>query len=160
VSAIEITSTRVVGLKTSLMVCPLGLQDGQPTFSWRMDSPRREAQQRAFRVFAASSREPLAAGHPDLWDSGRLESTQSVGIRYAGLALVSRQRCYWTVAVWDDRGQSITPAEPTWLETGLLEPSDWVVTMEPPAPDSQTVGYAADRVGTVAQSHIRRGSRR
>ena len=33
-----------------------------------------------------------------------------------------------------------------------------LVTMERPAPDSQTVGYAADRVRTVAQSHIRRGA--
>src|ERR1039458_591578 len=30
--------------------------------------------------------------------------------------------------------------------------------MERPAPDSQTVGYAADRERTVAQSHIRMGA--
>ena len=33
-----------------------------------------------------------------------------------------------------------------------------LVTMERPAPDSQAVGYAADRERTVAQSHIRMGA--
>jgi hypothetical protein len=32
------------------------------------------------------------------------------------------------------------------------------VTVERPAPDSQAVDYAADRVRTVAQSHMRMGA--
>lgn len=120
-----IGTSRVDDLRTSLIDRPLGLEDRQPTLSWRMESDHRGAEQRAFRILVGSGIDALAAGRPDLWDSGRIESGDSVGIPYGGVPLVSRQRCHWTVMVWDDRGRKIIAANPTWWEMGLLDRSDW-----------------------------------
>jgi len=121
----QLMTQSIVDLRTALLDRPLGLEDRQPTFSWRMQSDRRGARQRAFRILVSSSCKALAAGRPDLWDSGWVESNESVGIRYAGIPLVSRQLCYWTVMVSDDQGREIMPSDPSSWEMGLLYRSDW-----------------------------------
>jgi hypothetical protein len=67
----------------------------------------------------------LKSGNPDVWDSGKQTSADSVGIAYAGRALQSRKRYYWTVKVWDAAGQESQSSEDAWWETGLLHKSDW-----------------------------------
>ena len=51
----------------------------------------------------------------DLWDSGRVASTDSTWIRYGGKTLASGQRVYWKVRVWGDAG---TPS--AWSAPGDL----------------------------------------
>ena len=40
----------------------------------------------------------------DVWDSGRIETEQSLQIIYAGKPLASEQACWWKVRVWDEAG--------------------------------------------------------
>ncbi len=114
----------VTGLRTEAMPTPLGVESLAPRLSWRMESSRRGVRQTAYRIRVASSAEALASGGADLWDSGRVASGASIGIRYAGTALASRQRAHWLVEVWDETGQS-SRSEASWWEMGLLKPSDW-----------------------------------
>jgi alpha-L-rhamnosidase len=58
------------------------------------------------------------------WDSGRVESSESVLVEYAGPALRSGQRVTWRVKVWTDLGESHW-SDPHSLELGLLEAGDW-----------------------------------
>jgi len=37
----------------------------------------------------------------------------------------ARKRYYWSVSVWDAKGQLSTSTEPAWWEMGLLDKSDW-----------------------------------
>jgi len=116
---------RVTGLQVDCLDRPLGLESEAPRLSWRLESDRPGARQAAYRVRVASDPRTLAAVGADIWDSGRIESDQSFDVAYAGRLLVSRQRCWWSVEVWDDTGAVTSPAEPSWWEMGLLAPSDW-----------------------------------
>ena len=104
---------------------PLGIDDVTPQFSWQSDSTERNWRQSAYEILVASTTEHLQSGSPDVWDSGKQSSSESVGIAYAGPALESRKRYYWAVRVWDSNGQQTESSESAWWEMGLLEKSDW-----------------------------------
>jgi alpha-L-rhamnosidase len=122
--AIE-TGTRVVGLRVDNLERPFGLENSSPTFSWRLESDARNVRQTGFRILVAGSESALSAGRGDLWDSGRIDSSTSIGIEYAGQPLASRQRCWWSVQVWDEATTAPSSSDPAWWEMGLLEASDW-----------------------------------
>ena len=115
-----------VKLRVDQRVNPLGIDVMRPVFSWQSDSVERNWKQSAYRVRVASMQAGLASGKADVWDSGRVASSESVGIAYAGPELKSRQRYYWSVEVWDAQGRSSKPVTTAWWEMGLLAPEDWL----------------------------------
>ncbi|MBN2163707.1 MAG: family 78 glycoside hydrolase catalytic domain [Pontiellaceae bacterium] len=100
--------------------CIAGLIDPVPEFSWVVHSKEKNAMQAAYQVRVASSRNLLESGKADVWDSGRVESDQSVNVSYGGAALQPRQTVYWKVKTWTNQGeesnwsavQEFTAAEP------------------------------------------------
>lgn len=96
---------------------PLGITVRNPRMSWRL--PAHSERQLAYRIRAGR------------WDSGRVESTQSRLIPYAGPPLSSGERVTWSVRVWTEAGPSPW-ADAAWWEMGLLDPRDWTaVWIEP-----------------------------
>jgi len=61
---------------------PLGIDDPAPRFSWQLHDAAQGAKQTAYRVMV-STRSDLP-GTPDVWDSGKVESGQSLNVKYAG----------------------------------------------------------------------------
>ncbi|MEM7738697.1 MAG: alpha-L-rhamnosidase N-terminal domain-containing protein, partial [Deinococcota bacterium] len=116
--------TKVVNLTCEYRHNPLGIDIQTPRLSWQLEASRHGVKQTAYHLQAASDSDLLKEGQPDLWDSGRLETDQSIHVPYAGSPLTSRQRVYWRVTVWDERGEA-AQSEVTWFEMGLLEPTDW-----------------------------------
>ena len=49
-----------------------------------VDATNRGAMQTAYRILVASSADTLAANQGDLWDSGKVASSDSIQIEYAG----------------------------------------------------------------------------
>src|SRR6202047_1016061 len=84
---------------------PLGIDITSPRLSWRLQDSRRGAKQAAYEIRVASSAESLAQDHADVWDSGRVDSDQSVSVLYGGPAVESQRRYYWQVRVWDSQEQ-------------------------------------------------------
>ena len=119
------TDLAVVGLKVDYADHPLGLENPHPQLSWRLESARRNTLQSAYRILVASSEEILRDGRGDLWNSGRVRSGRTFGIAYQGRELLSRQRCWWHVQIWDDRGEIVPPSAVSWWEMGLLHRTDW-----------------------------------
>ena len=117
-------ASKVTGLKVDCLETPLGLESDRPRFSWRLETERPGAAQTAYRVRIASSLEGLAGGGADLWDTGKVDSIESFDVAYGGPALASRQRCWWTVDIWDDLGP-VEPPPASWWEMGLLDSTDW-----------------------------------
>jgi alpha-L-rhamnosidase len=76
-----------------------------PHLSWRSDDTGRNWRQIAYEILVASTDQNLRAGKADVWDSGKINSAESVGIAYQGPGLESRKRYYWKVRVWDAAGQ-------------------------------------------------------
>jgi alpha-L-rhamnosidase len=104
---------------------PLGIDETRPRLSWRLHSERRGARQIGYQLEAASSKDAFTSDADLLWESGRVDSEQSVHVDYQGPALRSGQRIWWRVRVWDDRGEVSDWSEPAWWEIGLLDRDDW-----------------------------------
>ncbi|MGZ9224811.1 MAG: alpha-L-rhamnosidase N-terminal domain-containing protein, partial [Anaerolineales bacterium] len=113
----------VSNLTCEYRINPLGIDVLQPRLSWQLESNQRGTRQTAYRVLVAPSEMALADGSVS-WDSGKVPSDQSIHVKYGGPGLVSGQRVYWKVLVWDEAGQE-AESIPAWWEMGLLERTDW-----------------------------------
>jgi len=121
-----------VELRVDELKTPLGIDDVAPRFSWQLRDPARGARQTAYEVHVASRLELLRSGKADVWESGRIESAQSLDVRYAGPALQPSTRYFWRVKVWDAAGRPYPESDSSWWETGLLKQDNW---------QAQWIGY-------------------
>jgi alpha-L-rhamnosidase len=106
---------------------PLGIDTAVPRFNWKLSNPEavRGQKQSAWRVMVASSKERLERNEADLWDSGRVDSSQSTLVPYGGKKLASNQDCYWKVCIHDKDQVLSEWSNPARFTMGLLQPSDW-----------------------------------
>ena len=104
---------------------PVGVDRDAVRFSWVMESEARGQSQRAYRLQLATSRAALQAGRPDVWDSGRIASRESVLVPYAGPALTPARAYVWRVRVEDAAGRLTAWSEPARFVTALSDASDW-----------------------------------
>ena len=104
---------------------PLGVETPTPRLSWVLQSRERGQRQTAYRILVASSREALDRDQGDLWDSGTVESDQSIHVPYAGAPLRSRQACFWKIKARDCNGRETPWSKPAAWEMGLLQADDW-----------------------------------
>lgn len=121
----ESSNLTTENLRCEYLADPLGIDETAPRLSWTLSSPERGEQQSAYQVLAASSEELLQQDQGDLWDTGKIESDETVAIEYKGKPLTSGQNAWWKVRVWDKAGW-VAPWSPTatW-EMALLKPDDW-----------------------------------
>ncbi len=124
-SAAGAEPVRPVSLRCEYLVAPVGVDVVQPRLSWRLESNRRGQKQTAYHLLVASSRDGLEKGVGDLWDSGKVESEQSLYVPYAGKPLISKMTCHWKVRVWDMDGRASDWSDATGWVMGLLKPEDW-----------------------------------
>jgi alpha-L-rhamnosidase len=118
-------SATPVHLRCEYLENPLGIDAATPHLSWQSDNTERNWKQSAYEILVASDEANLRPGRADVWDGGKVDSTESVGTAYAGPPLESRRRYYWKVRVWDATGQVSESTETAWWETGLLRAADW-----------------------------------
>ena len=79
-----------------------------PRLGWALESAGSDKRQTAYRIRVG-----------EWWDSGRVESANSVDIAYAGRPLPAAAECVWTVQVWDEAGAVSEWSEPARFRTGL-----------------------------------------
>lgn len=80
------------------------IRNATPAFSWRMESDRDGAAQSAYRILVATDEKLLSEGSADIWDSGKVDSSRSTGIRLQDKELDAGKLYFWTVRIWDDEG--------------------------------------------------------
>lgn len=114
-----------VALRCEYLQNPLGIDVVQPRLSWRLESNTRGQKQTAYRILVASSAEKLEQHQGDLWDTGKVESDQSIQLAYNGKPLQSQMQCFWKVMAWDVDGKASDWSEPAHWSMGLLNPADW-----------------------------------
>ena len=115
-------------LRCESSVDPLGIDSTLPRLSWILKPVRpgdRSLKQSAYRILAASSPAGLKAEKGDLWDTGRILSSQSIQIPYGGKQLVSKQSVWWKVKIWDQAGRASSWSSPASWSMGLLQQADW-----------------------------------
>ncbi|HEY4789700.1 MAG TPA: family 78 glycoside hydrolase catalytic domain [Bacteroidales bacterium] len=118
------TSFQLQDLRCEMLTNPEGIDAVQPRLSWEIYGSQRDIEQTAYQVLVASSREKLDANEGDLWNSGKVNSNQSIQIVYTGTPLASRTQCFWKVKIWTNKGES-SWSEPAYWSIGLLQPTDW-----------------------------------
>src|SRR5271165_4832991 len=85
--AVFAQSSQPVQLECESLSTPLGMDVAKPSLSWKIRDSRHGARQTAYQVQVASNEGNLASGKADVWDSGRVESDNSIGVSYGGPAL-------------------------------------------------------------------------
>jgi alpha-L-rhamnosidase len=112
-------------LRCEYLETPLAVESAQPRLSWEGDCPRPGAAQSAYRILVANSPATLGKHRGNLWDSGRVESNQSLHVRYAGKKLKSCQQVFWKVMAWDETGKAGPWSRPTSWTMGILCAKEW-----------------------------------
>ena len=113
-------------LRLNDAICPVGVDDAAPAFSWRLaETGERDQAQSAYQVLVATEARLLDGDGGDVWDSGKVASSRSSYICYGGPALRSAGTYWWKVRVWDRDGEATPWSEPACFGTGLRDSDDW-----------------------------------
>jgi len=116
------------GLTCDHSVNPLGVESLAPALHWTTkatDPSARGIRQTAYEVLVSSSRAALDHNFGDQWNSGKILSSLTVSVPYAGQTLASDTVYFWKVRVWDSGGRRSAWSAPATFVSGLLQPSDW-----------------------------------
>jgi alpha-L-rhamnosidase len=112
-------------LRCEYLENPSSIDVAQPRLSWIIRSRQRGQRQSAYQVLVASTPEALAKEQGDLWDSGRVDSDQTLHVEYTGQTLRTRMRCHWKVRAWDRDGRpSAWSPSGNWT-MGILGADEW-----------------------------------
>lgn len=109
----------VKNLTCEYVINPLGIDILQPRLSWQPDSSIKGQKQTAYQILAATGPGLLNTKQADLWNSGKVHSTRSSLIRYAGKDLQSRMQVFWKVRVWYKDGKPGKWSKPAVWEMGI-----------------------------------------
>jgi len=110
------------GLRVEYLVNPQVVDVARPRFSWVLEHPERGQRQTAWQILV-SARPEVNVG--EVWDSGRVEGSQSTHVVYGGKPLESGRTYYWKVRWWDSHGAASPYSRAAHFSMGLLNPSDW-----------------------------------
>ncbi len=142
-------NVEVGSLTTEGQTSPLSIETQHPRLSWIITSTERDVMQTSYHILVASSPELLAADKGDLWDSGVVDSEQSVWVEYRGDELKDNTRCYWKVKVNTTRGTSPWSQPAEW-GMGIIGEGHW---------KGQWIGWEGPFDWDVEDSHSRMSSR-
>lgn len=107
-------------LRTEYRENPTGLSVQVPRFSWKMKSGQNDTRQTAYQIIVTSEER-------EAWNSGRVESADSVLVPYAGDSLQEECEYRLKVTVEDNHG-NIAEAEGG-FETGIFDPETFRAQM-------------------------------
>jgi alpha-L-rhamnosidase len=125
------------------------VDDPAPRLSWTLESSERGKRQTAYRII-------VSQGDAPLWDSGRVESSDTVDIVYAGRALPPASDCSWTVQVWDEAGDASPWSEPACFRTALPEwRARWISRDDVDDPGVPVPAAESERAGDVMLARCR-----
>lgn len=111
----------ITGIRCEYKENPLGIDVRVPRISWKLQSDERGTRQTAYQITVAEDEHFVYL----LWDSGKVESEQSIHVEISGLSLISCKRYYYRVQSWNQNGFCSGWSETAYWETGLLDACDW-----------------------------------
>jgi alpha-L-rhamnosidase len=118
---VQVQRLRCEGLEN-----PLGIDAVPPRLSWIMTSEVNGDKQTAYQILAADGTEQLAQNHGSIWDSGKVQSSDSLYIPYQGKTLQPGQKVFWKVRIWDKDGKASAWSQTAFWSAGLFQKADWL----------------------------------
>ena len=126
-------SVEISHLSVEYRINPLGVDTPEPRFSWKIRASERGVYQIAYQIIVGEAPGEVKKESGKLWDTGKVQSDQTVNLGYAGEALRSNTKYFWRVRVWLDDENTVW-SEPAFFHTGILESSElkaqWITTQE------------------------------
>lgn len=104
-------------LTVNFMQTPMGVEKDRICFSWKMCAGKKCVEQEAYQI-------SLKCAGEEIWNSGKVISTRSVGIASGEISLKAGTRYTWQVTVWMKDGACVTSAE-TCFETAISGDAAW-----------------------------------
>ncbi|MDD4728497.1 MAG: family 78 glycoside hydrolase catalytic domain [Dysgonamonadaceae bacterium] len=89
----------------------------KPQLGWIINATTNNTLQTSYRILLASDFIKLQNDDADLWDSGKVDSNQSINIQYEGKPLEASKIYYWKVKVWDNHGNESDFSEVSQFKT-------------------------------------------
>jgi alpha-L-rhamnosidase len=118
-----------IKLKVETLTNPQGLDSKHPRFSWQIESDQTNILQHAYHILVAKSAKDLKNETNLVWNSGKVESGNSVLIPYAGETLESEKTYYWKVKVTTNKGESTWSKPATYTMAFMNDPlplANWI----------------------------------
>ncbi len=104
---------------------PLGIDKTSPRLSWKLYSDSFNKSQSAYQILVSDRRESLEKNIGNVWDSEKIQSSETMHIRHTGKSLISGTKYYWKVRVWDEKGNVSPWSSIAFWSMGMLKPDDW-----------------------------------
>lgn len=97
----------------------MGTDNSEPLcFSWNINTAKRGFNQKAYQIEVSSNGKIV-------WDSGRINSAESILVPYQGIALLPATQYAWRVKIWSDKNEASAWSQPSTFTTGLFADKDW-----------------------------------
>lgn len=103
---------------------PVGIDAECPRFSWVYQTEDRGLRQEKYQIIVAEDEDGIADGNRLLWDSGVVDSDQTLNVSYAGTKLRSACTYFYRVTIWLNNGEKIESGTSEFL-TGLMDDEPW-----------------------------------
>jgi len=115
----------VTNLRINTTANPLGIDDSSPNLSWVVQSDKRGTLQTAYEILVSTDKKKLEEGMANYWQTGKITSCATFGIKYGGKPLKSFTRYFWSVRIWSQKDEVSQWSPVGWFETSAMKPSDW-----------------------------------
>jgi alpha-L-rhamnosidase len=115
-------------LKLNFWKNPQNVDVENPTFSWTtesFDKRRRGIKQIAYQLIVSSSINQLSQNKADMWNSGKTSSDKMAQVLYEGKTLISNQKYWWKVKIWDEDNKASAWSKPAHWTMGILNKNEW-----------------------------------
>lgn len=118
------SETKIADLRVNDLIAPVGIDTPNPIFSWKMDSDKIGAEQTAYRIVVTENDGSVA------WDSGWVESGDSVAIKYDGSALKAQTKYNVSVSIKDQNDEVIDAITTTFVtaffDQSAFDDTKWI----------------------------------
>jgi alpha-L-rhamnosidase len=111
-------------LRTDDVTGPVGTE-AKPYFGWLDNDTNAGEIQTGYEILVATNVADLDSSLGDVWDSGKVLSSQENHVVYAGVPLTADTEYFWKVRTWNREGNAGPYSTNTIFAVGLLTNSDW-----------------------------------
>ncbi len=124
---------KIVKLRCEYKESPVGIGERHPRISWQIISDQRGIVQTEYHIQLSVE----DTFYDVLWDTGVIQSEQSIHVEYTGPALKSRTRYYFRVKIRDNKENDSGWSDTAFWETGLLGKEEWKAQWIRPAIENE-----------------------
>jgi len=119
-------------LRTNNHNSPIGIDQKPPVFSWETGTTVRGFMQTACQVIITDNYSSAENGIGNIWNSGKIRTSQSIQFAYGGNQLLPEKKYYWRVKVWDKNNRHQWSAVDS-FSTAIFDSKGWG--------DAKWIGY-------------------